>query len=197
MAFMRSMVTGLSKNRLGGKSLLTIINHILTWCVFAGFMVVAWDAAMASSITRLKMDTGTMFGPGGEGVRRPYLIALSAYSVAVAWSWIAILALLMYAGITVIMCMAPFGPEFAAEAIGVLLAPDLLLHCIDAAHIPFHAAVAVATVLSAAAATGFYVTEIDLEEESSVRSKAVRLLFIAPMVMTVAYGIYILSCIVF
>ena len=180
------------------KTLLPAINNLFTWTLFFLLLIAGWDMALGASIRRIKKDVGTVYKSGkadGKGFRRPYLMALSAFSVAIAWSWIAVCCMLVYWCTTTLVCMGPYLPHLVEKAIGALFTPDLLLHCVDAANIPFHAAVAVTTVAAASISIGFYVTEKDLEDESSVVSKAVRILFIAPIVMAFAYVAYAATCI--
>jgi hypothetical protein len=170
-------------------------NRVITWLVFFVIVAVAWDQSLGITIRRLKTDV--IDGNSSVTLRRPYLIALCAYSIAIAWAWIAAFALVAYGALTMLVLIVGFAdPDYLAflvHIVRMIALPNLVLHCFDAAHAPFHAVATLATLAASSVAIGFYVSEEDLEDETkaSVLSKTVRLLFIAPFVMISAYVIYV------
>jgi hypothetical protein len=175
----------------------SILKQLYTWFIFAVVFLLAWDSALTSAITRLNGDTDTAFQASSPRVlRRPYLMALSLYSIVIAWFNIAFFMLIAYSACSLLWMTAPMCKVLWEQLVRIVFVPDVVFNCMDTGHAPFHAAAALGTLFAAAIAIGFYVTDDDLLKEQHMHSKVVRALFIAPGAMAVAYALYMLFCII-
>jgi hypothetical protein len=175
----------------------SILKQLYTWFIFACVFMLSWDSALSATITRLNGDTDIAYLASSSRVlRRPYLIALSLYSIVVAWFHIVFIMLMAYSACSLLWMTAPLAKVMWEQLVRLVFVPDVVFNCMDTTHAPFHAAAALGTLFAASIAIGFYVTDDDLLKEQHMHSKVVRALFIAPGAMAVAYAMYMLFCII-
>ena len=168
----------------------TPLNQLYTWGIFAVVSLLAWEGALGVGMARFNDDLERAKGVPGV-VRRPYLIALVAYCTALAWFNIAFFMLILFCFDTISCMTAQWELEPWSSLILAAASPDVVFHCVDVSHMPWHAVVAGATLLAASLHVGFYLTDEDMLDEHATHSKVVRALFIAPALGCVAYAAYV------
>ena len=183
-------------------------NQVWTWTVFFLVWLLSWDGALGVAIARFNYDLGVAFRPREgvhatldpsapvmrPGLRRPYLIALALYSIAVAWFNIAFFFLLIFL-VNAIVCMtATMETPFWERVTRAVASPNVVFNCVDLPHVAWHATAAAAMLFASSVIVGFYVTDDDLADENATHGKALRALFTAPALAFVAYMTYALIC---
>lgn len=172
------------------------INQLYTWFIFGIVYILSWDGALTVAVNRLNTDIDAAFTPDSVRVlRRPYLIAIGAYAVVLAWFNIAFYMLIMYCA-CLLMCMtAPIGSKLWENIMRALALPSVVFNCVGLEHAAFHGTIMLVTIATISHLVGWYFTEDDLLSESTVHSKAVRAMFVVPGTMGAAYAIYAAMCV--
>lgn len=173
-----------------------VLTQLYTWGIFMVLYLMAWDASLTTIINRFESDLLAALDDG-RTLRRPYMIVLAGYSVAVAWINIVFFCLLVYI-VCALACMtAPAAGIVWWERLMYILArPIIVLHCIDLSHVVFHGTAMACMLISMAVSIGFYITDEDMMDRYAVRSKMLRVLFTGPAALAAAYAIYIAFCVV-
>jgi hypothetical protein len=168
----------------------------MSWAFFIGALALASDFAIGAAVRRLKEDTNA----DAESVRRPYIITLCAYEVALIWAIVTVLVLVMYLASITLLILIPRSHELVSYVIETYLAPHNLIQCVSAKHMRFHALVAGSILAFSGIITALYISDRDFagstnnnttaEIKSTIRSKTARLLFVIPLIMTIATATY-------
>ena len=165
-----------------------------TWMLFWGIMMMAWDAAMPRIIERLNDDT-LAAETNEEPVKRTYVIVLAVFAVVMLWIRIIFLMVFGYVACAVVAMAAGYVGEISIMGEKVLVwmsNASFLFDSVTTKQIPFHASLAVVTIVYAVLTTMLYVQTSDLQPGNTVmlRAKTVRILFALPFFMSLVYGIY-------
>jgi hypothetical protein len=168
---------------------MAFVAALYTWTVFLILFINAWDAAVQRSLVRLDLD----LAHHPAGLRRPYYIALVAFTLAGAAFEMVASYVAVYAACVIIVLTAPnvsnkLWTEYMVELMG---RPEVALGAVAKERVGLHAALLLLALLFGALSVGFYMTDDDLARPRDARTKAVRLLFIVPTIMLVAYLLYI------
>lgn len=169
--------------------------QMYAWGIFLCIYMLAWDAALTASVNRLQADMATA-RDYARSLRRPYLIALSAYSIVIAWLNVLFWVVLLFLACALACMTAPVATEYWEKIVRAFGHPQIVLHSVDLSHAGFHAIVIAASLMASSLSIGFYITDDDLIHQDTVNSKMLRVLFTAPAAMAAAYAFYILFCVV-
>ena len=167
--------------------------QMYTWGIFLVIYLLSWDASLTTTVNKLQTDLGVAVREQ-RSLRRPYLIALSAYSLVVAWLNVAYWVLLLFIAGALACITAPVATAYWERIVLAFGRPAVMLHTVDHSHVAFHAAVVAASLLGTSLSIGFYITDDDLLDRQALSSKMLRVLFTLPAAMGGAYGLYALFC---
>ncbi len=167
--------------------------QMYTWGIFLVIYLLSWDASLTATINKLQTDL-SVAAHDQRSLRRPYLIALSAYSLVVAWLNVAYWVLLLFIAGALVCITAPVATAYWERIVLAFGRPAVLLHSVDLSHVAFHAVVIGASLISMSLSIGFYITDDDLLNRQALTSKMLRVLFTVPAAMAGAYGLYALFC---
>ena len=181
-----------------------VANEVYGWIVFLALFVLAWDGGATAAIARLNKDAAAAAAAAAAAspplqLRRPYLLALCVYSIAVAWFNVVFFYLMLF-------CLAAFvDMTLHLDAPGqwyhiiteAIVSPDALFAGVGIRHLKWHAAVVLASIAASGILVGFFATDEDLEDDDTerTRSKVVRAIVVPPACAVVMYVVYAVQCV--
>jgi uncharacterized membrane protein YidH (DUF202 family) len=151
-------------------------NQLFSWGVFMCFFLFAWQLTIQTVTKRYDKQIDST----KELPRRPYLVAVCAYSLVVFLLNMTILYIFAFIGCTVIVLSAPYVPLLLEPLIYVLFLPEIVFSAISLKQVPLHFFVLITALLLQVGMVWFYITEKDLGSPVIVRAKMIRILCIVP-----------------
>lgn len=175
--------------------------ELYSWLIFGFIVTLAWGMGLSSAKKRYENDILPTSTDGQAICRRPYIIALCAYSLMTAWFYTAFMVVLLLVWCTFLEMTKDGIDMFLWKWLVENLAKtSIVLRSFDECFTWTHFVISVVALAAAGWIVGFYVTDEDLigetegENPSDAKSacyrKTLRSLTVIPTIMGVVYVIF-------
>jgi hypothetical protein len=176
-----------------------------SWVVFAAMVAVSWGLTMGKVIQKLNEDTD-MMSRALQPLRRTYILALCCYSSALVWLQILAMSCLLFVGAAIVFILYTFLPAVSRKApmyetlckfrnrAQMALSPSMHLASLRPCHMRAHGFILALVMLAPIVPTLFYIDKQDLRDQNKLRAKALRVLFMIPVIWGLGYGAYASVC---
>jgi hypothetical protein len=181
-----------------------MFQEVYAWIVFGIIITIAGYMGISAAKKRYENDVLPVESAGSE-VRRPFLVALCAYSLAVTWFFIAFMVVTLLVWCTFLqMTRNKLDVAIWDWLVDNLAQPSVVLRCFDEDYVWIHVVFSVIAVAAAGWIVGFYITDEDLDGSSGAAAdatsacyrKTLRALGIIPSILATAYIVFALSQII-
>jgi hypothetical protein len=169
----------------------TPFNQLWSWFIFLCFFMFSWQLTIQTVTRRLDEQLASKSHP----LRRPYLIAVCAYSLVVFLLNMTILDIFAFIGCTTLVLSSQFVPFFIEPFIYALFLPEIVFSAISLYQIPFHFFVLFTAFMLHVGMVWFYISEREINSHVITRAKMIRILCIVPgAFLGIVYGCYAIYC---
>lgn len=183
------------------KSKPSLFNEIYAWLVFGILLTLAGIMGLSAAKKRYENDVLPSDSAGSE-VRRPFLVALCAYSLAVTWFFVAFMVVSILVWCTFLqMTRDKLEVKLWNNLVATFADPAVVLRCFDEDYVWVHVVFSVVAVAAAGWTVGFYITDEDLDGNGQFNSadansacyrKTLRALAVIPAILATNYIIFAL-----
>ena len=193
----------------------SMLQEVYAWIVFGIILTTAGYMGISAAKKRYENDvlplnvsnvSNVSKGSQVRAFRRPFLVALCAYSLAVTWFFIAFMVVTLLVWCTFLqMTRDRLDVSIWQWLVDNLAKPSVVLRCFDEDYVWTHVVFSVIAVAAAGWIVGFYITDEDLayadadadaDANSACYRKTLRALGIIPSILATAYIVFALSQII-
>ena len=186
---------------------LTWFQCLYAWVIFGVIVSGAWVLGLNSAKTRYENDilpsSPSGAAEGQAACRRPYLVALCAYSLVATWFYAAFAVVVLLIWCTFLqMTKDKIDLNFWRWLVENLADPLVVLHTFHEQFAWTHFIISVVALAAAGWIVGFYITDEDLvgnaennpaDANSPCYRKTLRCLSVIPAIMGVVYVIFAIA----
>jgi hypothetical protein len=172
----------------------TPFNQLWSWLIFLCFFMFSWQLTI-QTVTRRLDEQLASYTDKSHPLRRPYLIAVCAYSLVVFLLNMTILYIFAFIGCTTLVLSSQFVPFLIEPLIYALFLPEIVFSAISLYQIPFHFFVLFTAFTLHVGMVWFYISEREINSHVITRAKMIRILCIVPgAFLGIVYGCYAIYC---
>ena len=172
----------------------TPFNQLWSWLIFLCFFMFSWQLTI-QTVTRRLDEQLASYTDKSHPLRRPYLIAVCAYSLVVFLLNMTILYIFAFIGCTTLVLSSQFVPFLIEPFIYALFLPEIVFSAISLYQIPFHFFVLFTAFMLHVGMVWFYISEREINSHVITRAKMIRILCIVPgAFLGIVYGCYAIYC---
>jgi hypothetical protein len=185
--------------RIGGGTTREVVTLLYSWGLFMAVLLVCWDSSITGATKRLTQVADSV--APGRPCPRVYLLAINAYALVRTVLLTVLSLLVIYFVAQMANVMGEYMPNeltpFLKGPVRWLTCTDYMFRAVDPTNFLFHGAVIAAALLSIMPYALVCVSDSDTQDGDALESQWLRAVFIMPVLMALAYGLYFVYLIIY